>query len=311
MIKLNYPNFWSKGGPIPILLTPFSWIYLLLGGLRKIITKELKLPGKVICVGNMTVGGTGKTQIVMHIAEKLKAGGNENFVIITKAYGSSLKDAKLVSTNDDPSEVGDESVLLASYGRVIAAKKIKDALPLLNQLKPQIIITDDGSQNPSFHKDMVILVIDSSRWIGNGKIFPAGPLREYPESAFKKADRIVLVGNKQGSQIDLPDNKPIFWAQIKLTSIHDLTKSYIAFTAIGNPDRFFDLLRASGMMLVKTISFPDHYHYQDSDLESLKKEADAMGCSLITTSKDMVKLHGQKDIETAIVKLVFDKEFVV
>jgi len=207
VIKLTYPTFWSKKNILSSLLIAFSWIYQILGILRRILVKPVKLQCFVICIGNISVGGTGKTQVVAWLAKKLRE-KNCNFLIVTKGYNSNLRGAKLVEPPDLASAVGDESKLLSEYGQVLAAVSIKHALPIIENLKPDVIIFDDGMQNPGFLKDLTIVVIDAIRNIGNGRIFPAGPFmclrtclcvstrREKAEYAIDKSDIVTMVGNE-------------------------------------------------------------------------------------------------------------------
>lgn len=310
MIKLVYPEFWSKISWQSYLLTPVSWIYQLLGLIRRLFAKPVKLNAKVICVGNMSVGGTGKTQIVLHLATELTR-QKRNFIIITKGYGSSLSGAKIVSKNDKASEVGDESILLSKIATVIAAKNIKSALPLIEQLKPEIIIFDDGMQNPGFIKDVNILVIDSDRATGNGLIFPSGPLREYSEIALHRADMIIMIGNNPCSNFALvtsiaSSKKPLFKAKIKITTQLDPKAPYYAFTAIGNPERFYQLLEDNKISIQGKKSFPDHYNYTKEEISDLQQMAKTNQHHLLTTRKDFVKITNSSNITSVDVELEID-----
>ena len=316
MIKLNYPAFWQKRNLISYLLLPFSWVYAFLGFLRKFYAKPIRLPAFVVCVGNMTAGGNGTTQIVIWLA-KLLAQHNINFVIVTRGYHSKLQTAKLVTTSDNPRDVGDESVLLAAYGRVIAVPKIKQIIPLVNDLKPAIIIFDDGMQNPYFIKDFTILSIDPIRSVGNNLLIPAGPLREKPEEAINKADLILAVGNRPCSDSSLmkkimASNKPFYQAQIKISNEIDKDTRYIAFTGIGNPNKFYALLRENNLNIIDEITYPDHYDYPLDELKKLTDLARDKGCKLITTKKDYVKLPGDNNIKFVDIELEFaEKQAVV
>ncbi len=231
MIKLKYPNFWSTQSWLSFIMMPFSYIYLFLGFLRTKFTKKIILPQKVICVGNITVGGAGKTQIVIWLAEILKQ-KKHSFVIVTKAYRSELKGAKLVGKADTAKEIGDESIMLKQYDyTVIAARKIEYALPLIDRLNPEIVILDDGMQNPLLKKDFQILAIDSLNAVGNNRIFPAGPLRETLKSGLTKSDLIFIIGNNECRDFNLINNinlsqKPYCKASIKLIPIPILNKTY-------------------------------------------------------------------------------------
>jgi len=294
MIKLLYPEFWQKRNAIAYLLLPLSLIYRLLGFLRRTFANPIKLPAKVICVGNCSVGGTGKTQIVMYLANLLKA-KNVNFVIVTKAYGSNLKNATIVHAEHTASEVGDESIILAKHGNVIATKHIKEIVPLIDELKPTVIIIDDFLQNPYFHKNITIVSVDSKRLFGNGFLIPAGPLREYPHKALSSTDLIFLVGNKYDEIPSslVPYIDKLIHAQITVSGNIDKTKNYFAFSGIGNPERFFTTLKNHGLNIVGYKIFPDHYNYLQPDLENLYLLARANNATLITTRKDYVKINNQ------------------
>ena len=312
MIKLTYPSFWSKKNIVSWLLIAFSWIYQLLGSLRKLLVKPVKLPCFVICIGNISVGGTGKTQLVAWLAKNLRK-KNCNFLIVTKGYNSNLRGAKLVEPLDLPSDVGDESKMLSEYGQVLAAKSIKYALPIINDLKPDIVIFDDGMQNPGFFKDLTIVVIDTIRNIGNGRIFPAGPLRESAQSAINRSDIVIMIGNELCPNFSLiqtitSSNKPFFKSKIQLVGNIDTSKNYYAFTAIGDPDRFFRLLNENGINVLATKAFPDHHHYSREEITALVKEADKQTLFLLTTKKDYVKIVNHTKILCAQVALNFDKE---
>ena len=312
MIKLTYPSFWSKKNIVSWLLIAFSWIYQLLGSLRKLLVKPVKLPCFVICIGNISVGGTGKTQLVAWLAKNLRK-KNCNFLIVTKGYNSNLRGAKLVEPLDLPSDVGDESKMLSEYGQVLAAKSIKYALPIINDLKPDVVIFDDGMQNPGFFKDLTIVVLDTIRNIGNGRIFPAGPLRKSVQSAINRSDIVIMIGNELCPNFSLiqtitSSNKPFFKSKIQLVGNIDTSKNYYAFTAIGDPDRFFRLLNENGINVLATKAFPDHHHYSREEITALVKEADKQTLFLLTTKKDYVKISDHTKMLCAEVTLTFDKE---
>ncbi len=301
MIKLIYPKFWSKNGLLSYLLLPFSQIYIILGMIRKFFAKPIRLPAFVICVGNATVGGAGKTQIVLWLANKFIK-KKINFLVITKAYGSNLQDAKIVEKTDSPLEVGDESILINMYAPVLAAKNINSKLTqkLIAEINPDIIICDDGLQNPNFIKDFTILAIDPNRACGNNKIFPSGPLRESIKSALAKSDIVTMIGNDKCKNKVIMNNitesgKSLFYAKIKLENKLDLNKSYYAFTAIGNPAKFFKLLQTNNVIVKQTQSFPDHHNYTENEIKQIQITAQKNGYSLITTKKDFVKIRKDQD----------------
>lgn len=289
MIRLIYPKFWHTKNIIAYLLLPLSCLYLFASYLRKIIARPITFPCKVICVGNISIGGTGKTQIVIFLAKILKA-INIDFIIITKGYGSKLKTALLVEPHHTALDVGDEAVMLLKYGKVIASKKIQYILPFIQKIKPKVVIVDDAMQNPNFYKDIVILSVDADRLFGNELLIPAGPLREYPKQAIEKADIVILVGSSNVAPFFLHKKLPFFQAQIVPTIDIDKTKRYFAFSGIGNPERFFSTLENYGLQLVGNKIFPDHHQYREEDLDYLKEQSEKSNSLLITTRKDYVKI---------------------
>lgn len=296
MIKLIYPKFWQTRNIIAYLLLPLSWVYFVASYIRKIIACPIRFPCKVICVGNITIGGTGKTQIVAFLAKVLKA-KNINFIIITKAYGSKLKEAMLVDSDHTALEVGDESVMLLEYGPVIAAKKIQHIKPFIEKLKPTVIIVDDSMQNPNFYKDLIILSVDADRLFGNQFLIPAGPLRQYPKQAIQRAKIIISIGsNNTYTSHSLLENieDKLFQAQIVPSIEIDKTKNYFAFSGIGNPQRFFSTLENYGLKLKGYKVFPDHHIYSNEDLQFLENQTKQYNACLITTRKDYVKIDNSK-----------------
>lgn len=310
MIKLVYPKFWSRKGVVSFLLSPISWLYSGLGLIREILSDPIRIKGRVICIGNITVGGTGKTQLVEMLAKHYIK--KKNVLVITKGYRSSLKKAKLVQITDTAQNVGDESILLSKTAPVVASTKIRYAIPFIKKINPEIIIFDDGLQNPSFIKDCKIIVIDSLRGIGNGKIFPSGPLRVLPEQAIKQCDAVVILGdishNYDCSVIySIASNyqKILFEANMSLLSKLKHTK-YFAFSAIGNPDKFFNTLVRSGANIQKTKTFPDHHEFSQSDISELQHTAKRYNYRLITTTKDYIKIPGKMlDIDCARINIKF------
>lgn len=290
MNLLYYPKFWQKKLSIfSLILLPFSLIYTILGYLRYYFTLEQKLPGKVISIGNITAGGTGKTQLVMLLAQELRQKAI-NFAIVSKGYKGSYTNPLIVSQDMDVSYVGDEALELCTYGTTIVAKKVTDSIPLLMDINPEIIIVDDGIQNSSFYKDYRIVMLDSNRWFGNFLPIPSGPIRM--PYIMHKVDSIIVVCNRHEKkkpklQVDT------YYAYIEPISQVTLNKNntYYAFAAIGDPERFFNSLSLDGFNLVKTRMFPDHHIYNEQDILDMLELAQASGANLITTQKDHVKLE--------------------
>jgi tetraacyldisaccharide 4'-kinase len=293
MFKLIYPDFWQKNGLLSYLLIPFSKVYSLLSFFRWLFSKTRHFNGYVICIGNVTVGGTGKTQVVIWLAQILRQ-RNIEFVILTKGYGSQLKVPTLITQNHNAEDVGDEAKMLSSYGQVIASRKPQSAIKMINKLNPKIIILDDGMQNPNIYKNFNILTIDGLRGMGNERIIPAGPLRQKFSKGSLQADTIILMELKGNDELENRANsydKPVFKADtISDNENLDTSKNYYAFSGIGNPERFFNTLKRSNLILAGSESFPDHHNYLDQELETLVMKAKKLNSILITTAKDYVKI---------------------
>lgn len=285
----QYPNFWQYKSFLSTILLPVSKVFYLIGKLRSYLAIPVSFPAFVICVGNISVGGTGKTQVVQWLARKLLL-ANLKVVIVCKGYKGSFDKACIVKSDHAASFVGDEAKLLSYVGDVIVAKDPRDASLLLLQLKPDIVILDDFLQNPYVIKDLALMVIDADRMFGNARLLPAGPLRQSLHEGMRIARAIIAIGSKDKR----PDNlsKDAFFAQISSASALDLTKNYIAFAGIGNPDRFFGCLEVHGIKIAKRIKFSDHHGYTLQDVARLKHIADKLQATLITTPKDAVKLKG-------------------
>lgn len=314
MFKLIYPKFWQRKTWISYMLWPFSLIYYLLGIIRYLNAKPVRFESKVICVGNVNVGGAGKTQIVTWLAQFFTR-RNINFVIISKGYKGSLKGPLIVNSSHIAREVGDESILLASYGRVIVANKIHKAVKLVNDLKPKVIIVDDGLQNPNFHKDFCILAVDGMRATDNEFLIPAGPLRQKFAQGIDMSDAIIISNRNEAERLSLKFktvSKPIFDA-VTVSSDNKLYTdlNYLAFCSIGNPEKFFLTLRSAGFKLSSTEVFPDHHCYTVDEIKVLITQAQKYNATLITTAKDYVKIqkeYQRSGIKCFNTKLVIENE---
>lgn len=287
MIKLYYPDFWQKKNLLSYILLPLGIIFLLLGFLRKLFAIQVRFNAFTICVGNCTIGGTGKTQLIISLAKKFAA-QNINFIILSKGYGGKCTAPALVTSSSSPDEVGDEALELCQFGTSFVVPNIKDAGPIVSKYKPDVILIDDGMQNPNFKKDIVVMTIDGERGFGNGFPIPAGPMRSIQTSAINKAD-IILINGKLTKPITSIETKPIFYA--KMSSKHNFSNhKYYAFAGIGNTQKFFDILKKNGAKIEKNKVFPDHYKYSKQDVEKLYFEAKKNDVRLITTRKDFVKI---------------------
>lgn len=249
----------------------------------------------VVCVGNLVAGGAGKTPVVMSLVGLLQDAGY-NPHILTRGYGGAEEGPLQVSPGrDTPADVGDEALLLVEKAPVwIAANRPLGAQAAIDT-GATIIVMDDGFQNPSIHKDFSLLVIDGIAGFGNGKIMPAGPLREPVAFGLSRAHAAVIVGEDKAGvagTIRKHADIPILYASLRPDAGNpDLFgKAVFGFAGIGRPEKFRDSLIAAGAMLEGWGSYPDHFAYVEEDLKELVAAAEAHNALIVTTAKDHVRL---------------------
>jgi len=273
------PKFWDKNqvSLFSILLFPITLIIKLLSFFKRSMTKTHQCSIPVICVGNIYLGGTGKTPLCIEIFSILKD-LNMNPVFIRKKYNS----------------FQDEADLQKQIGPIYQNKKRIEAIREAIQNKANVAILDDGFQDFSINKNLSIVCFNEKQWIGNGLVIPSGPLRE-DLSALKRADCVIINGEKNidiESKI-LNKNKEvkIFYTKYKGQNIGEFkNKKVSAFAGIGNPENFFNLLKDNNINVVKEMKFPDHYNYSKKELENLINEAKENNTILITTEKDYFRI---------------------
>ena len=292
-MKLKKPKFWinPKISFLAIFLYPLSLLIQLFSYFSKIKSpKKFQIP--IICVGNIYLGGTGKTPLAMEIYK------------ITKLLG---KNPAFVKKKYDYLE--DEIKMLKKNGTTFVNKKRIKAIELLIKEKNDLAILDDGFQDFTIEKKFSILCFNQKQWIGNGLIIPSGPLRE-KFSAINRAQCVVINGKKD-IQIEEKiykknTNIQIYYSNFKLININKFKdKKIVAFAGIGNPSNFFDLLKENNLNVLNKISFPDHYQFSKNDLDKLILESNNQNAILVTTEKDYCRINEsyKNNIECAEVEL--------
>ena len=279
-MKFSKPKFWDKKqiSIYSIFLYPLALLLILINLLRNLFIKSNKFSIPIICVGNIYIGGTGKTPLSIKIFSIFK-NLNKNPVFIRKKY----------------SAFQDEVDLQRNFGRVYESKKRNIAIENAIKDKADMAILDDGFQDPSIKKNLSIICFNEKQWIGNGLTIPSGPLRE-PLSSLKRAEIILINGNKN-IEIEkriLNKNKKIkiFYFKYILKNIEEFNnKNIVAFAGIGNPINFFDLLEKNNLKIVDSIGFPDHYYFKNEDLENLINKASNNNAVLLTTEKDYLRIN--------------------
>ena len=313
------PKFWDKKNNsfLSILLYPLSIIYYLISVIRKKISIPQKFNIPIICVGNIYIGGTGKTSAAIEIMKILNQ--SKKICFLTKGYGrKSKKDIylnELNISNQNTIDTGDEALLLNKYGDVYISNNRAKAINTIIKLGYDAIILDDGFQDHLIFKNLNILCFDSKNWIGNNNLIPSGPLRE-PLKAIKEANFIVIKGEKnqiiENEIKKLSPNIEIIYAENRIENNETLkNKNFIAFTGIGNPYSFFNTLLNNNIKIIKQIIYPDHFQFTEKNYKILFQEAENNNCNLITTEKDWVRISKQfkdKVYYTKLSTLLIGKE---
>ena len=296
---MREPAFWWQGKNGGRLLAPIAGIYGAFAAMR------LRSPGQkvgipIICVGNLTVGGAGKTPAALTVGRLLLAENKRPF-FLTRGYGGRLAGPVRVDRAiHGAADVGDEPLLLAELAPTIVARDRLAGARAAQRDGADAIVMDDGFQNPSLAKDLAILVVDGRRAIGNGRVFPAGPLRAPLEAQLARAHAVLVVGTPaEGAASILAiarrHGAAIFHGSLEpdhanLDALGG--RRVLAFAGIADPEKFYATLQEAGVSVAERASFPDHHRYTAADARALIARADAMGLALVTTEKDYARLAG-------------------
>ena len=296
-MKFQKPKFWDYKKPnfLSYLLLPLTFPLILNNFFLGLKKKNSYLKIKKICIGNIYVGGTGKTPLTIKIYKILNKLGYKT-AIIKKYYKDHI----------------DEQKILASNTKLYCFKNREIALSEAAKDNNDIVIFDDGLQDRSINYDLKFVCFNYTKWIGNGFLIPAGPLREKIDS-ISKYDAVFINGNKVDiSSLKLLINKynkniKIFESHYYPTNINqfDTTKRYIFFFVFGNPETFKETLLKYKFNIVKEIIFPDHYDYTQIDIDKIKLHAKNLNSKIITTEKDYVKINSNKNSDIEFLKIEF------
>ena len=299
---MREPPFWWRAAGIEAwLLSPAAAVY------GAVAASRLKREGyradvPVICIGNPTLGGAGKTPMALAVAHMLKAAG-ERPGFLSRGYGGRQRGPLLVAAHRDrAADVGDEPLLLARVAPTVVAQDRIEGAKAAHAAGATVIVMDDGFQNPSLAKDFSVLVIDGRRGLGNSKIFPAGPLRAPLDAQLGRADAVVVVGavgEAAAVARAAAEARKLPWFQARLEPDREVVAALagqriLAFAGIGDPEKVFATLREAGMVVAATRSFADHHRYTQADARDLCRQADAEGLMLVTTEKDTARLQGEE-----------------
>jgi tetraacyldisaccharide 4'-kinase len=296
---MREPSFWwREAGIAARMLAPLAAIYGAAAQAR------LKQRGRragvpVVCIGNLTVGGAGKTPAALAVARMLAAAG-ERPVFLSRGYGGALAGPVRVDpARHRADDVGDEPLLLAGAAPTVVARDRVGGASMAVAAGASIVVMDDGFQNPSLAKDFSVLVVDGRRGVGNGRVIPAGPLRAPVDAQLALAHTLVVVGTPlhAGGLIAAARARRIAVFQARLQpdagAVAALAgRRVLAVAGIGDPQKFFATLADAGVTVAATRSFPDHHRYTGAEVRTLCDDADRAGLALVTTEKDLARLAG-------------------
>ena len=290
---MRAPEFWHRpDAGAAALLSPLSYVWRAAGALRRGLTRPWRAPVPVVCVGNLVVGGAGKTPVALSLAANFGARGAVVHML-SRGYGGTL----IGPVRVDPAahsarEVGDEPLLLARATPTWVARDRAAGARAAVAAGAGLLVMDDGFQNPSLAKDISLLVVDGGYGFGNGRVVPAGPLREPVEDALARATAVVILGEDRcGIATALRDGPPVLRARLRLDGAGDLAgKRVLPFAGVGRPGKFYESLRELGCDIVAHWDFPNHHPYKPEEIMAVWDEARARDAIIVTTAKDFVRL---------------------
>ena len=282
---MRAPDFWQKRTLWARLLAPLGALYGFSVALKARLANPFDPGIPVICVGNLTAGGSGKTPIALAIADMLRAVGHKPY-FLTRGYGGSEHGPALASRGHSADVVGDEALLLARAAPTIVARDRAAGARLAKEKGATVLVMDDGHQNFTLRKNLSLVVVDAQTGFGNGFQIPAGPLREPVAQGLARADAVVLVGEGSPNLAGFPG--PVLRAHLVVDGSAFADRPVFAFAGIGRPEKFIASLEASGASVIGSCFFADHHPYSEDEILELK--AIAGDAVLVTTEKDFVRL---------------------
>ncbi len=295
---MREPSFWWRNaGLAAALLAPIAAGYGAIAT-RRMLKSGTRAGLPVLCVGNFTLGGAGKTPTVLWLAKMLQAKGERPYCL-SRGYGGSNAGPKLVDAqNYSGMQVGDEALLLARVAPTIVARDRVAGAQAARAAGASVVIMDDALQNASLAKDFTIAVVDGRRGIGNASVFPAGPLRAPLDAQLARTDALLIVGKAQnaGDVVAAAGGLPIFHGRLvpdAATVAALKARKVLAFAGIGDPEKFFATIAEAGIAVAQRQAFGDHHRYTAEEAAGLAMHAEHDGLALLTTEKDHARMAGE------------------
>jgi len=309
------PKFWRRGGAASALLAPAGWLYGLATRLRIAAARPWRAPVKVLCVGNLVAGGAGKTPVALSLGARLKKRDVKIHFLGCGYGGETAGPLRVDAKVHDAAMVGDEALLLARHAPTwIARDRIAGVRAAAADA--DVVILDDGLQDPSVAKDLSVLVVDGGYGFGSRRVIPAGPLREPVEAGLSRVHAVVVIGADEagvvGDAAVRARGLPILKATVAPGPEAARLKGQpvVAFAGIGRPEKFIATLESIGCKVVSAHTFADHYRFADGDIQRLKSDARERKARLVTTEKDAVRLSAaaRDGIEVLTITLAWSDE---
>jgi tetraacyldisaccharide 4'-kinase len=304
---MRAPDFWDRSGLLPLLLAPLAAAYGTVGRLRHLVASPWRAGVPVVCIGNLVAGGAGKTPTALAVGEFLAARGRAVHFLTRGYKGRAVGPLRVELRRHGVREVGDEALLLAARGPTWVARSRPDGARAAIGAAAELLVLDDGFQNPTIEKDISLLVVDGAYGFGNARVMPAGPLRESLRGGLNRASAVVLLGDdRAGVAARIGDRLPLLRARLEpAPEARSLAgREVVAFAGIGRPEKFFETLREIGCRLLAEHAFPDHHLYRDDEIERLFEEAATRKALAVTTEKDAVRLSAEARARVRVVKVM-------
>lgn len=303
---MRQPNFWADNGPLARALSPLGYVYGAVTAWRARHATPAQVSAPVLSVGNLTVGGTGKTPVARDIAARLRA-KNARPAVVLRGYGGRLTGPLLVdAANHTALDVGDEALLHARDGATwISRNRALGALAAISE-GASFIVLDDAHQHFSLRKDASVVVVDGKTGFANHRIIPAGPLREDVRAGLARADLVVILGDDETKVTQrLPKGLAVAHGDLEPApeAAHLRGQKVVAFAGLGAPEKFYSTLKGIGANIVATHTFDDHHLYEPADIQTILDEAFALGALPVTTEKDAARLSADQRQQVNILRV--------
>ncbi|MEM1385662.1 MAG: tetraacyldisaccharide 4'-kinase [Pseudomonadota bacterium] len=311
------PDFWWTDPSAPDwkarALAPTAALWRLGAAIRQWRARPQSVPVPVLCIGNVVAGGAGKTPLTAAIVRRLEAAGRRPHVL-SRGYGGRVRGPHRVNPGSDRFDmVGDEPLTLAHLAPTWIARDRQLGAVAAAEAGAGVIVMDDGFQNPHLAKTASVLVVDAKQGFGNGRVIPAGPLREPVAEGVARADAVVVIGTPADTEALLTlwptlRDRPVVQAEMRPlpTGLPLAGEPVVAFAGIGRPEKFFATLAGMGAQLLVREAFPDHHRYSESILWRLRRTAERHGAMLVTTEKDAVRLPDRHRRQVLVVQIALE-----